>query len=174
MARTVTLVDTAGSPTGIADLLDAHTGKGKLHKAFSVYVFNPKKTAMLIQQRSTKKMLWPLIWANTCCSHPYEHEEPQAAGERRLQEELGFSCKLRMGSSFVYRAEDPAGKGVEHEHVTILLGEAKESIPLTPDLDEVAAWKWKKIDELQREFEQNPEMYTPWFKLGLKKILENC
>jgi isopentenyl-diphosphate delta-isomerase len=61
MRRTVTLVDESGTPLGEADLLDAHTGTGKLHRAFSVYVFREEKKQILIQQRSKKKMLWPMV-----------------------------------------------------------------------------------------------------------------
>src|SRR4051812_39991646 len=96
--RTVTLVDEQGSPIGVSEIVDAHTGHGKLHKAFSVYVFRNDGKEILIQQRSDKKMLWPMIWANTCCSHPFENESSSDAGERRLREELGFTTTLQPHS----------------------------------------------------------------------------
>ena len=43
-SRTVTLVDVHGTPHGHANILDAHTGHGQLHLAFSVYVMDPTKT----------------------------------------------------------------------------------------------------------------------------------
>src|SRR5262245_46130599 len=113
--RTVTLCDASGRPLSTADILSAHTGEGLLHLAFSVYVFNPARQALLIQQRSRHKMLWPLVWANTCCSHPREGEGPVEAAGRRLREEMGFTCELTLGSAFVYRAVDPNNRGVEHE-----------------------------------------------------------
>ncbi len=171
MQRTVILTNEAGEHLGTEDLLKAHTGEGTLHRAFSVYVFNPSNTAMIIQKRSSKKMLWPEIWANTCCSHPLEGEASSAAGERRLQEELGFRCPLTEGASFVYRAIDPAGQGIEHEHVRILVGTAKETISIQPDPDEVAEWKWMQLIALKTDMQRNPTTYAPWFHLGLKKIL---
>src|SRR6266513_2577965 len=81
--RQVILCDTAGRPQGACDLLAAHTGAGRLHLAFSVYLFSADRHALLLQQRSAQKMLWPLIWANTCCSHPRVGEEAIAAGKRR-------------------------------------------------------------------------------------------
>lgn len=168
--RKVTLVDDSGKKIGEAGLIDAHTGTGKLHKAFSVYVLSPDRTALLIQQRAALKMLWPGIWANTCCSHPFENETLREAGERRLGEELGFTCALQEGPKFVYRAEDPDGKGVEHEHVTILIGTAEVSVKITPDPKEVSAWQWVDLQELKREMQTHPTLYAPWFHLGLSHI----
>ena len=151
----------------------AHTGNGTLHRAFSVYVFNTEKTSLLIQKRSEKKMLWPGIWANTCCSHPLQGETALVAGKRRLTEELGFFCDLREGPTFVYRAED-APRGVEHEHVTILLGTAPTDAPIKPDPDEVAQWKWIEVSALFKEFGEHPDSYAPWLKIGLMEILASA
>ena len=85
-------------------------------------------------------MLWPLAWANTCCSHPRAGETPAAAGRRRLMEEMGVECDLAVGPAFVYRAEDPAGRGVEHEYDVLLAG-TTDADPV-PDPSEVAAWAW--------------------------------
>ncbi|MBI3619438.1 isopentenyl-diphosphate Delta-isomerase [Candidatus Peregrinibacteria bacterium] len=173
MPRTVTLTDESGTAIGTADLIVAHTGKGSLHRAFSVYIFSEDDTKILIQQRSGEKMLWPGIWANTCCSHPFENEEAVTAGKRRLTEELGIDVPLEIHSTFVYRAEDPAKRGVEHEHVAILLGRAPETIPLKPDPKEVAAVRWITLVELEQEMTKNPDQFAPWFHRGLAQILQN-
>src|SRR5688572_25850433 len=49
--------------------LNENIRKGLLHRAFSVFLFNSEKK-LLLQQRSDKKITFPLYWANTCCSHP--------------------------------------------------------------------------------------------------------
>ena len=173
MTRTVTIVDEKNHALGTEDIIKAHTGNGALHRAFSVYVFNAEKTSLLIQQRSEKKMLWPGVWANTCCSHPLQGETALDAGKRRLTEELGFSCDLQEGPSFVYRAED-APRGVEHEHVTILLGTAGNDLQVKPDPDEVAEWKWTTVSALLKEFGKHPDIYAPWLKIGLMEILASA
>ncbi|OGG80494.1 isopentenyl-diphosphate delta-isomerase [Candidatus Kaiserbacteria bacterium RIFCSPLOWO2_01_FULL_54_13] len=166
----VILVNEQGVKTGTSDIMEAHTGIGKLHKAFSVYVFRNKRKEILTQRRSRKKMLWPFVWANTCCSHPGDGETLRAAGERRLKEEMGFTCALSEGPSFVYREEDPSGEGVEHEHVTILAGNA-EDVVVAPDPDEVAEYKWMNTKKLLHDMEENPDVYAPWLRIGLPKVL---
>src|SRR5262249_4335521 len=147
-SRHVILCDARGRPQGAADIVAAHSGTGQLHLAFSVFVFRPDGRALLIQQRSQEKRLWPLAWANTCCSHPRERETAVEAGQRRLGEEMGFTCPLTQGPEFVYYALDPHGNGVEYEYDVTLIG-TFDADP-TPDPAEVAAWKWVDLDELQR------------------------
>ncbi len=170
MKRTVTLVNKQGDAIGTSEIIAAHTGEGKLHRAFSVYLFRHDGQEILIQQRSAVKMLWPLIWANTCCSHPLENEEPIVAGMRRLQEELGIACPLIVGPTFVYRALDPADRGVEHEHVTILTGDYDGEVQ--PNPEEVAAWKWIGVEELKKDMQTHPDLYAPWFHRGLHLLLK--
>lgn len=172
MNRTVTLVDINGNPQGQCDILQAHTGEGKLHKAFSVFVFNADRSKTLLQKRAAGKMLWPGIWANTCCSHPFEGEMPIAAGSRRLVEEMGFRCDLTEAGDFVYRALDPFGKGVEHEHDTLLIGTMDENAIIKPNPDEVMEWKWMNVQELMQDFTDQPQLYTPWLVQGLSIILD--
>ena len=169
----VLLANERGEPTGqTCEIVKAHTGEGQRHLAFSVYVFRNLRREILIQRRSDKKMLWPTILANTCCSHPRDQETAKQAGQRRLQEELGFTCELQEGPSFEYRAEDPNGNGVEHEYVTTLLGDVDDVIVI-PNPDEVSEYKWVDVDQLIEDMNAHPDAYAPWFHIGLQKIIEN-
>jgi isopentenyl-diphosphate delta-isomerase len=134
-----------------------------------VYVFSKDRRSLLIQQRSREKMLWPLTWANTCCSHPRAGEELIAAAQQRLREEMGIWCDLTSGPQFVYRAVDPEGRGVEHEFDLILLGVG--DVAPSPNPSEVADWRWADIGELRRDMGARPELYAPWFQLGLPMVL---
>lgn len=169
--KSVVLVDKHGNPQGTADLTDAHSGEGQLHRAFSVFVFRRDGDELLLQQRNARKMLFPLLWANTCCSHPAKNEDILQAAKQRLQEELGFTCPLRIHSSFVYHAADP-GRGVEHEHDTIVLGDTENDVTITPNPDEVADWRWVTLMDLQRELDAEPEKFAPWFPMALAKIFD--
>ena len=166
----VILVNEQGEKTGTSDAWEAHIGTGKLHKAFSVYVFRNKRRELLVQRRSRKKMLWPMFLANTCCSHPRDGETPLEAGGRRLKEEMGFTCVLSEGPSFVYREEEPSQKGVDHEPVTTLTGDV-EGANVVPDPDEVAEYQWMNIQELLADMRTSARKYAPWFRIGLEKIL---
>ena len=166
--RQVILCDESGRAQGACDLLAAHTGTGQLHLAFSVYLISPDHRSLLIQQRCAAKMLWPKVWANTCCSHPRGGEDSLDAGRRRLREEMGIDAELTPGPSFVYRAEDPAGRGVEHEYDVILLGTfAGDPVP---NPGEVAAWRWVSLDDLRAEMREHPGDFAPWLHRGLPLI----
>ena len=168
----VILTDEQGEPKGTVDIMEAHTGKGDLHLAFSAFIFRNKASELLLQQRSKEKMLFPEYWANTCCSHPREDDDSiVAAGERRLKEECGFTCPLEKVDSFIYRAEDP-GRGVEHELDTILVGHLDEPVELQPDPKEIADLQWVPMNQPQADMKAHPERYAPWFHKGLKIILE--
>jgi len=159
------LVNKKDKVIGFETKENCHKGKGVLHRAFSVYIFN-NKGQFLIQQRSKLKPLWPLYWANTCCSHPRKGEEYVGAGERRLKEELGFTCSLRMVDKFEYHAKYKK-EGSENEMCAILVGEYNGKIRTDPK--EIADWKWVNVDKLQNDFRKNPDKYSPWLKIGLKR-----
>ncbi len=89
------LVDHDDHEVGFMDKASAHEGKGTLHRAFSLFVFNAKGE-LLLQQRAPGKRLWPGFWSNTCCSHPRRGETMDNAIHRRLSEELGLQCPLEL------------------------------------------------------------------------------
>ena len=80
------LVDDADRELGYLSKAECHRGRGVLHRAFSLLIFNDAGE-LLLQQRSAAKRLWPLYWSNSCCSHPRRAETMEAATHRRLQEE---------------------------------------------------------------------------------------
>ena len=146
---------------------ECHQGKGVLHRAFVIYIFN-NKYQLLIQKRSKYKSLWSGYWDNTCSGHPEKGQEYQQSGEKRLREEFGFSSPLREKGKFKYFA--PFGDvGAEREVCAILVGRYNGKV--RPDPKEIAEWKWVDLKDLERDMKKNPEKYTPWFKIGLKKIM---
>lgn len=162
----VILVDKNDNQIGLEDKLKAHLGQGILHRAFSVFVFN-SKGELLLQQRASEKMLWPLFWTNTCCSHPREGEGYEEGGQRRLKEELGFTCPLEYKGKIRYQAsyEDI---GSENELCPVLVGEYNGEV--LPNKEEVNNFKWVNFDELKKDVSENPDKYTPWLKMELEQI----
>lgn len=172
MTAPLILVDETNVPVGLASWEDAHAfPEGKLHRAFSVYIFRNNGTEILIQRRSQSK-LFAGLWANSCCSHPREGEEIAEAAMRRLQEELGFTCTLATHSSFIYQTQDPDGCGAENEHVTILRGDPDKNVTVTPNLMEIAEWKWAHVNDLRNSMREFPNLYALWFRIGLEKLLD--
>ena len=164
----VILVNEKDEQIGLMPKLEAHE-KGLLHRAFSVFVFNSKKDVML-QQRALGKYHSPGLWTNTCCSHQRDGETSIKAGERRLQEEMGFSVPLKETTSFIYKA--PFDNGLtEHEYDHILIGNYDDLPKINPD--EVAAWKWMPLAAIKNDIDQNPAIYTEWFKIIFDKFYQH-
>lgn len=170
MTRTVTLVDPQGRTLEECNILEAHRSPGKLHRAFSAYVFSMDGSEILLQKRHDEK-LFGGMWANTCCSHPFPGESAVDAGQRRVREELGIDAKLTEHGWFIYQADDARGIGSEHEQDILLTGKIDRATPVNADPKEVAEWKWISIAELQKDMQAHPENYAPWFHIGLPKIL---
>ena len=160
------LVDEKDRVKGYASWQACHQGEGRLHRAFSIYIFNDKGE-LLIQKRSQKKPLWPGFWANSCCSHPRQGERVLAAAQRRLKEELGFSCPLKKVGRFVYRGRY-GRKGSEYESCWVLQGKWEGKVK--PNPEEVAEWRWVDPRELEKEMREKPESFAPWFKMGWKLV----
>ena len=164
----VVLVNEKDEQIGLMPKQEAHE-KGVLHRAFSVFIFNDKNELML-QQRALHKYHSPGLWTNTCCSHQRDGETSIHAGERRLQEEMGFSVPLKETTSFIYKA--PFDNGLtEHEFDHILVG-AYEHDP-TINTDEVANWKWMPLEDVKIDIRKNPDVYTEWFKIIFDKFYQH-
>ena len=160
------LLDSENNVRGYKDKVDCHMGDGDLHRAFSIFIFNDARE-LLLQQRSGQKMLWPLIWSNSCCSHPRKGEDFEQATHRRLKEELGIDTELKYLFRFEYQARY-LDVGSEHELCSVYIGKSNDTVQVNPT--EIAAFKYIPIDEINGEFETNPDIYSPWFKMEWARI----
>ena len=167
MQEHVILVDRMGREIGTEEKLKAHR-EGKLHRAFSIFIFNTPGE-LLLQKRSETKYHSGGLWTNTCCSHPRLGENHYCAARRRLNEEMGFDCELTELFNFIYHAK-LENDLFEHELDCVFVGRY-DGQPV-PTLDEVDDWKWMDIDSLKRDVAENPEHYTYWFKLVLNRVLK--
>ncbi len=164
----VILVNDLDEQIGLMPKLEAHE-KAVLHRAFSVFIFNGKNELML-QQRALNKYHSPGLWTNTCCSHQRDGENNIEAGKRRLMEEMGFVVELQETISFIYKA--PFDNGLtEHELDHILIGSFEDEPNI--NLDEVAYWKWMPLEDVKSDIDQNPHLYTAWFKVIFDKYYQH-
>lgn len=162
----VVLVDENCNELGLMGKLEAHE-KGLLHKAISVIIYN-SKGEMLVTQRAFSKYHWPGIWSNSCCSHPRKNESFQAAADRRLFEELGFSTKLNEIFHFVYKATDEVSGLTEYEYDTVYVGLYDQDFIFNKE--EIEDIKWYKVSDLLDEVNTIPEKFSFWFKVILEEM----
>ncbi len=165
MKDLVILVDKNNRKIGVEEKIKAHN-EGKLHRAFSIFVFNSKKE-LLIQQRAKTKYHSGRLWSNTVCSHPRPGENYQQAAHRRLKEEMGFDCRLKKAFCFIYNTRFQNDL-VENEHDSVLVG-MFDGKP-RPNPKEVMNYKWVPIKELKQDVIKNPHKYTVWLRIALEKF----
>jgi len=161
------LVDEADREVGHMSKAQCHDGRGILHRAFSLLIFNAGGE-LLLQQRAASKRLWPLYWSNSCCSHPRHAESMDMAIHRRLHEELGVRCPLQYLFKFRYQAQWDA-TGAENELCSVYIGRTRS--PIQADPREIAALRWVSPEQLQAEMAQGPlGPFTPWFVMEWERI----
>lgn len=139
--------------------------RGLKHPAVSVMILAGDK--MLIQQRALEKYHTPGLWANACCTHPFWGEAPLNCAIRRLEEELGITgLDLQHKTQLEYRS-DVGGGLIEHEVVDLYVAHADETLSVTPNPEEVMAWRWISMNALKIGITMSPERFTPWFRIYL-------
>ena len=164
----ILLVDEEDNEKGFEEKLKVHK-EGKLHRAFSIFVFN-SKGELLLQRRAKGKYHSGGLWTNTCCSHQRQGERLEEAVHRRLKEEMGFDCDMEEAFTFSYRAEFDNGlveNEVDHVFIGRFDGEPKENP------EEFDQWKWIRIDELERDVKENPDKYTYWLKECVGRVISH-
>ncbi|XP_073013825.1 isopentenyl-diphosphate Delta-isomerase I-like [Typha latifolia] len=167
-------------------LMEKIESENLLHRAFSVFLFN-SKYELLLQQRSATKVTFPLVWTNTCCSHPLYRESEliqenylgvRNAAQRKLFDELGISADDLPIDQFIplgrmlYKAPSD-GKWGEHE-LDYLLFIVRE-VKLLPNPEEVADVKYVNRDQLKELLRKADAgegvKLSPWFRLVVDNFL---
>lgn len=146
------------------DKLEVHR-LGLRHMAVSVFVMDGGRT--LLQRRAMGKYHTPGRWTNTCCTHPFWGEAPEACAARRLREELGIlGLTLQRAGGTEYRAEVGGGM-TEHEVVDLFVARADAELIVTPNPAEVMDTAWVTLDDLAARIAAEPEAFTPWLRIYL-------
>ncbi|WP_435359198.1 NUDIX hydrolase [Haloarchaeobius sp. DFWS5] len=173
-AQDVIAVDSDDTEQGLVNRLDAHTGEGIRHRAFTSLVFDEDDN-ILLAQRAADKRLWGTWWDGTVASHPVEGQSQEAATRERLEEELGISPdqydNLRLTDRFEYKRYFE-NAGVEHE-VCAVLKLTLTNTDLDPDPEEVEGLMWVPYEHLH----DHPEFYRqlrlcPWFEIAMRRDFE--
>ncbi len=166
--------------------IDCHRGKGIRHRAFSVLIFD-SEDRLLMQQRSSEKITFPGIWANSCCSHPLDIENENGdpvegvihASKRKMLQELGIPLEVSSNWEFNHigrfeyscRWDDD---WIEHEIDHVLIVRASPSLSI--NRNEIKDTKWLNHQEiiqmLEGENEWKDAIIAPWFRMIWKHFIE--
>ncbi|MEF8774664.1 MAG: NUDIX domain-containing protein [Halobacteriales archaeon] len=167
----VIAVDAEDDPQGTVNRLDAHTGDGVRHRAFTTLVFDERGN-VLLAQRAPDKRLWDTHWDGTVASHPVEGQTQKEATRQRLEEELGITPdqydEIHLTDKFEYKRYYER-EGVEHEVCSVLKVTLHDT-SLDPHPDEVGGIMWAPY----RDLYENPEFYRqlrfcPWFEIAMRR-----
>lgn len=191
MNDNIILVDQQDREIGFSEKMEAHR-KGKLHRAFSIFVFDWNTKRMLLQKRAYGKYHSGGLWTNACCSHPRQDESMNDCLNTRINEELGLHTHFHVvnpsecdslvhGSDVIYSCGKFSyfasfGEVSENEidHV-FLYSPVKEGTDLSAvslNTQEVEELKWISIEELKQWMDCSPESFTAWFKPAFELAYE--
>jgi isopentenyl-diphosphate delta-isomerase len=161
------LVDEADREVGYLSKARCHEGRGVLHRAFSLLIFN-ESGELLLQRRSAAKRLWPHYWSNSCCSHPRRSESMESAIHRRLNEELGLTCPLQFLFKFQYQAQFD-DVGAEHELCSVFIGRSAGEVRI--DQSEISDWRWVSPEDIEAQMRgAGAQRFTPWFTMEWERV----
>lgn len=166
--ETVILVDGNDNEIGTIGKMEAHR-LGRLHRAFSIFVFNTRGE-LLLQRRALSKYHSGGLWSNTCCGHPRIGEKMVDAARRRLREEMGIDCKLEEVFSFLYSVKFSHDL-FEHEYDHVIIG--KYNAPPDANPEEASEWKWSQMYHLKQDMHTHPDNYTYWLRNSLERVISH-
>ena len=166
------LVDSTGQTIGTAEKLATHHADTPLHRAFSCYIFDDQGE-FLVTQRAAVKKVWPTVWTNSVCGHPFPDEPTEDAIRRRVQYEIGMEIEdiVCIVPKYIYKT--PPYRGiVEHEYCPIYVARAASSPQ--PNPKEVDDFRWMSwLDYVAAAEADTADVYSWWCKDQLKVIKQN-
>jgi|TARA_B100000073_G_scaffold58454_1_gene43435 geranylgeranyl diphosphate synthase type I len=187
MEELVLCLDSDDNVIDSSSKFTTHHGEGILHRAFSVLIFD-SEGRLLVQQRSSDKITFPAVWANSCCSHPLdivgENDDPiegvKEAARRKLDQELGIprsitnDWKFHHIGRFEYKCRWDS-EWVEHEIDHVLIVEADCEVDF--NRNEIQSVDWLDNDSLIQMMERNgrwkSQLIAPWFEAIFNNFLES-
>lgn len=159
------LVDKNDKQIGQIGKLEAHLGRGRRHRAFTVILQN-KQGEILLTKRVLQKPLWPTYWDLSFSSHPWAGESLETACQRRAKEELGIEIKT-LKKLFKYQWQESwSNIFSEWEINHILLAKVKGRLKINKQ--EISHYQWLVEKKAKDWFKKNAFMIAPWVSLMIK------
>ena len=164
------------------------------HRAFSLFLFD-QFNRMVLQKRSSQKKAFPLVWSNTCCSHPlfywealnetplFSVHQTSKFAIKRTKEELGEKLLLKpedlnFAGKFLYKFIGTNGWG-EHELDYVYVAKINDPV-FQLNRDEVESIELVKRSEYESfciAKKNEEQVFSPWYlgiiEHALKDIWDN-
>lgn len=177
----IDIVDHNGKPTGKTALKSEVHKNGWYHNTIHLWLYT-KKGEILLQQRSRKKTIYPLLWDVSVAGHIDAGESFEDAALRETKEEIGLDLDLdaqnlkKIGVE-LHKSEYNNGNIKDYEFHHIYIAELMANFnQLTPQPNEVEALKlvtFKTFKDLLKYSETNHHFIPsnkPYYQFVLKAI----
>lgn len=178
MDEYIDIVDHNGNPTGKVALKSAAHKNGWYHNTIHLWLYT-KSGDVLLQQRSHKKHIYPLLWDVSVAGHIDAGESFVEALLREAKEEIGIGLKpkdLYKIGVHLHKSEYANGAIKDYEFHNVFIAELNVPIEdLQPQEDEVEALKLVTISEFRALLKVTNNNHfittnTDYYLLVLKQI----
>ena len=156
MDEYIDIVTSKGEPTGKTALKsDAHK-KGWYHNTIHVWLYT-KEGEVLLQQRSHKKKIHPLLWDVSAAGHIDAGESFIEAALRETYEEIGLQLRAKdLEKIGTFLHETNYGTIQDNEFHQVFIAELTTELnQLKPQEDEVEALKLMSFEEFENLLAQS-------------------
>ena len=182
MDEYIDIVTKKGEPTGKTALKSEAHKNGWYHNTIHLWLYTTKGE-ILLQQRSHKKAIYPLLWDVSVAGHIDTGESFIEAALRETKEEIGLelnSDSLKKIGVKLHESSYNYGGIQDNEFHHIYIAELKTSLHLlTPQEAEVEALKlvtFKEFEDLLKHSETNGHFIatnTPYYLFIFKAIKDH-
>jgi len=156
------IVDEDCNPIGILPRKEVHE-KRFCHKLAHVFIFN-KKGEIYLQKKSKNMDENPGLWSSSASGHVRVGESFLLTAQREPKEELSLKVRLEE----VLRLKPSEEPGMR----CIVLFKGKTSKTPVPNPVEIEEGRFFSPEEVDRLLKENPEQFTPAFRVLWRRFWE--
>ncbi|MBI2584154.1 MAG: NUDIX domain-containing protein [Candidatus Aenigmarchaeota archaeon] len=162
MTELIIQVDEDDKVIGLKPKEDFYEGK-LIHRSAHLLLFN-SENKLLIQKRGADRKWYPGLYTFSV-SGTVANETYEECIAREMAEEIGVSVPFKR--LFKYKYFDDVDKAF----MAVFIAHSDEEIDA--DEEEIESFVWISLEELKKDIDEHPEMYTQPFLKGIRIYLEN-
>ena len=182
MGEILDILDANGKPTGKTALKSEAHKSGLYHNTIHLWLYTDNEK-ILLQQRSHKKLIYPLLWDVSVAGHVNSGENLYDAAIREVKEEIGLNIRkealIKIGVMKSFKSYDFGV--IDNEFHTVFISKLDEDIKnLNAQKEEVEALKIvspSTFKELLENSEHNSHFVTSnktYYDFVLNEIKNYC